>query len=147
MSDPPRFVLTISGLQSTNVPDLPKGVTYVKRSTGCTEINNTTYESAGGTFELFCDTRWPSNYFLYVTFTLDYITCMEECVTWNTQMTEKCVGVRWQFGTYGPRGLPGGSECIFNWIMPDGASVQASGEDSARLQNQVSGLMTVLRIC
>jgi len=58
---------------------------------------------------------------------------MEDCVRWNTNNVNQCVGVFWDYGQYGPLGVEGGSECFYTWDMVNGNS-SASGTDSARLQ-------------
>lgn len=60
-------------------------------------------------------------------------------------MTGKCVGVSWVYGNFGPAGEAQGSECLLNWEMVDN-SYPSDGDDSARLQNQVAELPTVIPV-
>jgi hypothetical protein len=60
-------------------------------------------------------------------------------------MTGKCVGVSWVYGNFGPAGEAQGSECLLNWEMVDN-SYPSNGDDSARLQNQVAELPTVIPV-
>jgi len=115
----------------------------LKRGVGCQEINSTNYQYEGFTFDLFCDTTWPSANFMYLTYTVDFTSCMQNCVTWNSVMTDKCVGVYWMGGQYGPLGVNGGSECWFYWDMISGQSYLAD-QDSAQLQGAT--FPTVIRM-
>jgi hypothetical protein len=115
--------------------DLPKTLlTQIKRDIGCIAINSTTYQTSGSTFDILCDTAgWGSLNILQITYTLDFVSCINDCVIWNTQNTQKCMGVEWVNGQYGPDGIQGGSECYFFWVMI-GNGAPAAGYDSAKLQ-------------
>lgn len=124
-----------SSTEMTSSLSLP-GV-HVKRGSGCTEINATTFDTGGVIFNIFCDTSWSWTGQLSVTYTSDFQTCISECVTWNTKMSSTCIGVRWSSGVYGPSGLSGGSVCFFFWEMFQGGESSDVGTDSARMVNAV----------
>lgn len=109
-------------------------VSHVKRGIGCSEINATTYTTMGVTINLICDTRWPSTNYLYLTYTLDFKSCIDGCVIWNQNGSGNCVGVTWIQTMVGPDGATGGSACYFNWNF-QGKSKQSPGWDNAVLQN------------
>ena len=81
---------------------------------------------------------------LRITYTSDFISCINACAAWNAKSTAvdfgECVGVSWVYGNYGPDGTAGGSECFFKWRMK-GNGVQTSTADSARLQVQSPTVM------
>lgn len=115
----------------------PSGFIQHKRSVGCSQIdasNTSTYNADGGTFEVFCDTAWHVANAMYLTYTVDFASCMNECVVWNRLYSVKCVGVGWGYGVYGPGGVAGGSSCTFLWNMVLSQGFEQTGADSARLQ-------------
>jgi hypothetical protein len=58
--------------------------TVVKRGEGCTSLNGATTFSAGGAvFDIFCGMTWAYYDSLFVSYTLDFQTCMENCVRWK----------------------------------------------------------------
>jgi|SRR5579859_3345251 len=130
-----RVLLTAGSTpqESQEVPSSVTFVTQVKRGVGCTEINATTYMSGSSAFDISCDTAWPYASNLYILYTIDFASCMNGCLAWNTNMTGKCVGVSWIYGNFGPLGVGGGSECIFNWKML-GDNYSSNGDDSAQLR-------------
>jgi hypothetical protein len=67
-------------------------------------------------------------------------TCIDGCAMWNRDMADKCMGVTWGFGSYGPLGVRGGNERVFYWDMV-GNGYSSSGQDSARLQSQTISLV------
>src|SRR5271170_5644284 len=83
-------------------------VTQEKRGTICTEVNGTTYQSENATFDIYCSFSWPIGYFLQITYTVDFPTCMNDCAQWNTRTSVKCIGVGWRYGIYGPLGVEQG---------------------------------------
>jgi hypothetical protein len=103
----------------------------VKRDSGCTEFNGT-YSSGGDIFSIICDWSWDHGYRLYLTYTVDFASCINGCVSWNTKSSDKCAGVQWIYGTFGPLGETGGSGCYFLWDMP-GAGASTSGIDSGKM--------------
>ena len=115
--------------------DLPKKLlTQIKRDTGCTAINSTTYQTSGSTFDILCNTAgWSSLDILQITYTIDFVSCINDCAIWNTQKSQKCMGVGWANGEYGPDGVEGGSGCYFFWVMV-GNGVPYVDYDSAKLQ-------------
>lgn len=113
--------------------------TPVKRGVGCQEINTTTYTTDGATFNILCDTSYLWTSILYLNYTVDFASCMGGCVEWNTKMSQKCLGVTWAYGQYGPLGLAGGNECYFFWDLS--GSGQVIGHDSAQLE--ISGPVPV----
>ena len=110
-----------------------------KRGPGCQEINATVYETDGFTFDLLCDTRWPSSDFLYLMYTIDFALCMQSCITLNSNKngTNTCLGILWASGVYGPLGAKGGSECWFYWTMVTGENYTSEGLDSAIIQGEI----------
>jgi hypothetical protein len=105
----------------------------VKRGLGCPELgNNKTYTSNGSTFNINCNTSWGATA-LFLTYTPDFETCIEQCAIWNRQNAGKCAGVTWTDGTYGPLGVSGGSECLYFWILLGETS--SPGTDAAQLLN------------
>ena len=52
---------------------------------------------------------------------------------WNKAHQDKCVGISWFYGIFGPAGERGGSECSLGWDMPVGGGFNLTGLDSARL--------------
>ena len=105
-----------------------------KRSAGCQEINSTTYSFGGVSFSLTCDVEWSGTGYLSLLFTPDFASCMNGCVAWNLQSTQKCVGVSWAKGSYGPAGIAGGSQCLYYYAIT-GAAVRNIGSDAAQLQS------------
>lgn len=105
---------------------------------------NETYESAGAIFDISCNTFWPVPGYLQIIYALDFPTCMDECIQWNTKMTEKCVGVGWVQGLNGPLSLSGESECWFFWEMILGDGAESGFGDSGRLQGATLDLPTVI---
>lgn len=106
-------------------------VSQVKGGQGCTGLNRT-YEYEGVAFDIFCGTSWPFEP-LYITYTVGFPDCMRECAQWNIEKTQKCVGVAWSSGMYGPRGRAGGSTCWFYWNMVLGDQHVDTNMDSGRL--------------
>jgi hypothetical protein len=106
--------------------------TIAKRSVGCTQLNATSYQTDGSTFDIICDTYWGHSDWFYFIYTADFPGCMKSCAEWNTQNIQKCIGVLWSYGTYGPNGALGGSECWYFWEM-EGPGVSLAGYDAARL--------------
>jgi hypothetical protein len=123
----------------------PTGATPTRlheRGFGCTELNATDtaiYQVSGSTFNVTCNWTWYDNQQLFVTYTIDFPTCMNECVAWNAGTNSgKCVGVKWTYGFFGPLGPSGGSFCAFFWVI-SGSGVasgnpDAGGSDSGVLQ-------------
>ena len=109
------------------------------RGMGCATLNSTTYSTAGLTFDILCDRYWGHEDILAVTYALSFPFCINGCVH-----TDKCVGVDWTFGTYGPGGVSGGSLCRYLWSMTDSDGVVQKGDDSARLQLQYIPFPSVL---
>jgi hypothetical protein len=114
-----------SGLQS-----------QVRRGLGCQQINAATYVVSGFTFGLVCEATWPVYRALHLSYTLDFAMCMQSCVNWNVNMTDKCAGVVWVSGNYGPHGVSGGSQCWSYWATLDNEVFSSAGRDLARLQGQ-----------
>lgn len=81
---------------------------------------------------MFCNWNWGDNN-LYLTFTLDFLSCMDGCAQWNTNNTETCVGVIWVSGDYGPDGLSGGCQCYYKWDMI-GAGYSFNGGYAGQLE-------------
>jgi hypothetical protein len=107
---------------------------HYKRSAGCAEIGYANYyQTDGGTFQIFCDFVWHAVNSLSGTFTVDFVSCMDACITWNTNHSEKCVGVIWRSGYYGPLGAAGGSTCSIQWNMVQSQGYNQTSFDSARL--------------
>jgi hypothetical protein len=103
-------------------------------NTECLEIQGTTYTATTGTkVDAICGTNWSGND-LYLTFTLDFFSCIDGCAGWNSNNTEKCIGVAWVSGHYGPDGLSGGCQCYYKWDMP-GAGAPYNIVSSAKLIN------------
>lgn len=103
-----------------NVP-----VIHTKRNVGCTQLNGSTiYQTDGGTFDIFCDFTWHGYYWLSADYTVTFVSCMDSCIEWNNVHLDKCVGVSWAYGVYGPKGEQGGSECSLVWNMPVGEGFQ-----------------------
>jgi len=92
-----------------------------------------TYASSGSVFDIYCDTTWLSLDYLSLTYTPDFQSCMNDCVAWNTNSTQKCAGVSWISSATGP-GQPNGSQCWFYWEM-NNTAFHRVGTDSARLRN------------
>jgi hypothetical protein len=107
--------------------------TIAKRSVGCTQLNATTFQTDGSTFDILCDKYWGHSDWFYVLYTPDFPTCIKSCVLHNTQNPEKCIGVLWSYGTYGPNGAAGGSECYYFWEM-EGPGRSLAGYDAAHLR-------------
>lgn len=108
-----------------------------KRGVGCSQINAISYGSyqlGDSTFTILCDTNWHAVYILQLSFTADFVSCMNACLEWNMVQSDECVGVTWAAGSYGPAGPAGGSVCVFRWTMPGTGSYQLIGSDSAQLQ-------------
>ena len=107
-----------------------------KRASGCASLNGTeTYTSNGVTFNLVCNTRWDSWWdYLHMTYTPDFASCMDGCAMWNTQNTQKCVGVHWLGAIYGPAGLSGGRQCYYFWEIDTSYWTPDNNTDSAVLQ-------------
>jgi len=105
--------------------------TVVKRAEGCTSLNGATAVNVSGSvFDIFCDTIWGYYDILFISYTPDFQTCIEECVRWNTNNVNHCVGVFWVCQQYGPLGVNGGYECFYTWDMVDGSNSSASDTDS-----------------
>jgi hypothetical protein len=106
----------------------------LKRSIGCAQIGNaTSYETEGSTFEIFCDFVWHASNTMTVTYTIDFVSCMDACIGWNGNHSAKCVGVVWRGGYYGPGGEAGGSICSLQWNMIVSEGYNQTSFDSARL--------------
>jgi hypothetical protein len=113
------------------------GFIHQKRSIGCSQIdasNTSIYSTGGGNFEVFCDTAWHVSNSMYLAYTVDFVSCMNECILWNKIYSVQCVGVEWVYGIYGPGGVAGGSSCTFQWNMVLNQGFEQTGVDSARLQ-------------
>jgi hypothetical protein len=107
-----------------------------KRSIGCSEINTgnaTYYQTEGWTFEVFCDFVWHASNSMAVTYTVDFPSCMDYCISWNGNNSAKCVGVVWRGGYYGQAGEAGGSICSIQWNMVLSQGYNQTSFDSARL--------------
>lgn len=52
---------------------------------------------------------------------------------WNANNTDKCVGVVFGPGGYGPAGLAGGSLCYFKWLIAEDFVEYSSSSDGAIL--------------
>src|SRR5271154_2311601 len=89
----------------------PSKTMVVKRGEGCKSLNGaTTFNAGGAVFDIFCGMTWAYYDSLFVSYTPNFQTCMENCVRWNTNNGNQCVGVFWIYGQYGPLGVEGGSE-------------------------------------
>jgi len=108
---------------------------HMKRGEGCTTLNQTTYSTSGVTFDILCNLYWGHEDTLYITFNPTFPSCIDECASWNNANVDKCVGVDWTYGIYGPGGVAEGSLCRYLWTMAD-AGLPQDGEDVARLQMQ-----------
>jgi len=104
----------------------------VKRGTGCAQVNAATYATGGYTFDIICDTSYYWTEILFISYTVDFASCMNACVQWNIVNPEKCVSMTWRYSFYGPDGVAGGSECWFYWSAT--SWVPVVGQDSAKLQ-------------
>jgi hypothetical protein len=105
----------------------------VKRSSECPQIDGNTYTTQGNTFELFCDTSYDWTKILSINYTIDFLTCMDQCVAWNVNMAQKCVGVTWAEGQFGPDGAVAGSQCYFYWATTGSVAVPGQRQDSGQL--------------
>jgi hypothetical protein len=83
---------------------------------------------------VFCDTVWHAINSMYLLYTVDFVSCMDGCITWNQNNTVQCVGVVWNYGFYGPEGVAGGSSCTLQWNMVLSQGYEQTGFDSAQLQ-------------
>jgi hypothetical protein len=111
---------------------------FHKRGSGCTEINSTTYTTEGVAFDILCDTDFGSssgNNALTISYTTDFATCINACVTWNKMNSQKCVGVSWE-EPYGPLGVAGGRACRSFWTLI--GNFASPGVDSAFIQGAIS---------
>lgn len=108
-------------------------VKQLPRAIGCSEITTPTYSSGGIVFDIQCNMYWPYAADIYTTFTVDFSTCIAQCVKWNTAQSDKCVGVTWAVGLYGPNGAAGGSQCFLLWQLGLN-SIAPAGFDSATIQ-------------
>lgn len=125
------YVIDNSELMKTKMNSLPPPQ---PTNMECLEIQGTTYTSITGTkVDAICGTNWYGND-LHLTFTLDFLSCINGCAEWNSNNTEKCIGVAWVSGNYGPDGLSGGCQCYYKWDMP-GTGTSDSFISSAKLIN------------
>ena len=108
---------------------------HMKRGVGCTTLNRTTYSTGGLTFDILCNMYWGHEDTLFITYTPAFTSCIGGCASWNSANVDKCVGVDWTYGIYGPAGVSGGSLCRYLWTMAD-EGVPQDTDDSARLQVQ-----------
>jgi hypothetical protein len=103
----------------------------VRRGVGCQQLNSTTYMTEGNTFEILCNTYYWYTSILFVDYTIDFPTCMNQCVAWNLNQTIKCLGISWASGQYGPYGPSAGGNCYFFWDISQPSTVE--GQDSGQL--------------
>lgn len=114
--------------------DLSTSYHFVKqlpRDIGCSEITTTTYSFGGSIFDIQCNAYWSWYDYLYTTFAVDFSTCISKCSEWNTNQSDKCVGVTWFGGEYGPGGPSGGSQCYLLWQLALDSNGTLDSSDSA----------------
>src|SRR5271169_708717 len=124
-----RLYFPDNGSYPENSQVLPSSK-VVRRNVGCKQLNKTTYMTQGGTFEIFCNTYYSYTSILFVDYTVDFPTCMDQCVTWNGNNNITCLGISWASAQYGPYGPSGGGNCYFYWDIsqPSPMASQDSGQ-------------------
>ena len=102
-----------------------------KRGQECTSLNGL-YNANGTRFNLLCDTSWQCYDALYISFTLDFPTCIDGCGMWNINRNQnECVGAQWTNDIYGPTY---GNRCTYLWTMPNTDKTPLNTTDTAQLQ-------------
>jgi hypothetical protein len=105
----------------------------IKRGEGCSEINNaTSYQTEGALFDILCNTQFDHTQFLQVTYATNFTDCLDNCINSNT--ITPCIGIQWEYQSYGPPPLEVGSSlCYLLWNMSN--ATENARFDSARLHN------------
>jgi hypothetical protein len=82
--------------------------------TECALIQQNGYVSANGArYTVFCSYD-PRGYDLYVTYTSDFISCINGCSQWNIDNPGLlCMGAVWDSAAYGPDGR----QCFYKWNL------------------------------
>ena len=113
---------------------VPAGSETSPPDTECTSRNGDVYESTtGAQFDIYCTTTFSYND-LYINYTIDFLSCIDGCATWNAVPgNTPCVGVSYAPGNYGPDISQ--SQCYYKWALANEQSYSLT--DSAVL---VSGV-------
>lgn len=71
----------------------------------------------GAVFDIACNTGFGP-YDLHLSYAHDLRSCADRCAIWNLDRSlVPCRGATLGFGTFGPSGEIGGSECWLKWDM------------------------------
>lgn len=83
--------------------------------------NNSSYASpAGATFEVYCKTGFEYSD-IHLSFAPDISACADRCAEWNLvsdASAPRCYGATLDYGSFGPSGAAGGSECWLKAAAP-----------------------------
>jgi len=89
--------------------------------TECISGNGTIYQTAtGAEFEIYCGINWAFGD-LYISYTPDFMTCVENCAKWNENTNNTvCLGIAYAPQNYGPDESQ--FECYFKWELQNASS-------------------------